>query len=486
MSLQHSDAVPSETAVAQPDVSKKRSLIASTVGNILEWYEWSAYAVFAPFIAAAMFNPADRVSALLSTLAVFAVGFLMRPLGGIVFGRVADRRGRKFVLITTMLMMAGGSLLIGLMPSYADVGVWASVILLLARIAQGFAHGGESATANSYVAEIAPPNRRGLWGSIVFVAIFAGSVLAYTVGGTVTAVLEENAVAAWGWRIPFILGAFLALAALYLRKGMEESEVFHEENGNERVIELAPLPRKQIVRAILLMIAMTSGITATHYTWTSYASTYAITQQGMSAGAAYWSSVAAQVIALVSLPFWGRLSDKIGRRPMMIGFAVLMILLQLPLGGRRVGGPRDRRHPGRSALRYPLRELPDPGAHTGHRLRLLGVRGRVRRHGAVPQRPTHRAGRRVDVEHLHHDPVRLHRGGGVAHAGNQGHRPQRRVAIYHFPKSPAPLTPLPSGVPSGTQSTPTGSPERPVGGLLPRRNACVADQFRHGLLRRVS
>lgn len=333
MSLQHSAAVPSETAVAQPGVSKKRSLIASTVGNILEWYEWSAYAVFAPFIAAAMFNPADRVSALLSTLAVFAVGFLMRPLGGIVFGRVADRRGRKFVLITTMLMMAGGSLLIGLMPTYAGVGVWASVILLLARIAQGFAHGGESATANSYVAEIAPPNRRGMWGSIVFVAIFAGSVLAYTVGGTVTAVLEESAVAAWGWRIPFILGAFLALAALYLRKGMEESEVFHEENGGERVIELAPLPRKQIVRAILLMIAMTSGITATHYTWTSYASTYAITQQGMSAGAAYWSSVVAQVIALVSLPFWGRLSDKIGRRPMMIGFAVLMILFQLPLTG---------------------------------------------------------------------------------------------------------------------------------------------------------
>lgn len=331
MSAQYSSVPASGAGVAPAGRSKKRSLAASTVGNILEWYEWSAYAVFAPFIAAAMFNPDDPVSALLSTLAVFAVGFLMRPLGGIVFGRIADKKGRKFVLITTMLMMAAGSLVIGLMPTYATVGVWASVILLLARVGQGFAHGGESATANTYVAEIAPPNRRGMWGSIVFVAIFAGSVLAYTVGGTVTAVLEESQVSAWGWRIPFLLGAFLALAALYLRKGMDESDVFHEENNAAADIKPTPLARKQVVRAILLMIAMTSGITAAHYTWTSYASTYAITQQGMSASAAYWSSVIAQVVALVSLPFWGRLSDKVGRRPMIIGFAAVMILIQLPL-----------------------------------------------------------------------------------------------------------------------------------------------------------
>ncbi|MBO0907772.1 MULTISPECIES: MFS transporter [Arthrobacter] len=331
MSAQYSSIPASGAAIAPAGRSKKRSLAASTVGNILEWYEWSAYAVFAPFIAAAMFNPDDPVSALLSTLAVFAVGFLMRPLGGIVFGRIADKKGRKFVLITTMLMMAGGSLVIGLMPTYATVGVWASIILLLARVSQGFAHGGESATANTYVAEIAPAHRRGMWGSIVFVAIFAGSVLAYTVGGTVTAVLEESEVAAWGWRIPFLLGAFLALAALYLRKGMDESDVFHDEDKAAADSRPTPLARKQVVRAILLMIAMTSGITAAHYTWTSYASTYAITQQGMSASSAYWSSVIAQLIALVSLPFWGRLSDKVGRRPMMIGFAAVMILVQLPL-----------------------------------------------------------------------------------------------------------------------------------------------------------
>ncbi|MET7507045.1 MFS transporter [Streptomyces albidoflavus] len=310
--------------------SRRKSLLASTVGNVLEWYEWSAYAVFAPFIATVMFNPSDPVSALLSTLAVFAVGFLMRPLGGIVFGRVADRRGRKFVLVTTMLMMAGGSLVIGLMPTYASLGAWASLILLLARMTQGLAHGGESATANTYVAEIAPSAHRGLWGSIVFVAIFGGSALAYSVGGAVTSMLSDSAVAAWGWRIPFLLGALLALAALWLRRSMDESEVFADEQSNDHT---QPLPRGQVVRAVLLVITMTSGITAAHYTWTSYVSTYAITRMGMDAGVAYWCSVAAQCVALTTLPLWGRLSDRIGRRPMMIAFAVLMIVLQLPLTG---------------------------------------------------------------------------------------------------------------------------------------------------------
>ena len=307
--------------------SKKKSLLASAVGNVLEWYEWSAYAVFAPIIAAVVFDSSNPVSALLSTLAVFAVGFLMRPLGGIVFGRIADRRGRKFVLVTTMLMMAGGSLVIGIMPTYDSVGIWASVILLAARITQGFAHGGESATAYSYVSEIAPPHRRGMWGSVAFIAIFGGSALAYSVGGGVTSVLSNDAVAEWGWRIPFLIGALLALVALYLRRSMEESEVFDAQAADEG----PRIPRATVVRAVLLMIGMTSGITAAHYTWTSYISTYAITQKDMNPDTAYWMLVVAQLIALVSLPFWGLLSDRIGRRPMLFAFAGLMFVLQFPL-----------------------------------------------------------------------------------------------------------------------------------------------------------
>ena len=322
---------------------KRRSVVASTVGNILEWYEWSAYAVFTPFIAAAMFDSDDPVSAVLATLGVFAVGFLMRPLGGIVFGRIADRRGRKFVLITTMLIMAAGSFLIAVMPGYAQIGAAASFVLLIVRVAQGFAHGGESATANSYIAEIAPAHRRGLWGSIVFVAIFGGSVLAYTVGGAVTNLFPETAVTDWAWRIPFALGALLALVALWMRRGMIESEVFAAEDATlaEAAADTAdPTPalppaldRRRVARSIVLVVLMTAGITAAHYTWSSYASTLAITERGMDPQAAYWATVGAQVIALVSLPFWGALSDRIGRRPVLIGFGVLMAVLQYPLMG---------------------------------------------------------------------------------------------------------------------------------------------------------
>lgn len=304
-----------------------RSLAASTTGQLFEWYEWTAYAVFAPYIAAVMFNNDNPVSALLATFAVFAVGFLMRPLGGIVFGRVADVKGRKFVLITTMLMMAGASLLIGLLPTYGTLGIVASALLLLCRMVQGFAHGGESATAYSYVAEIAPPHRRGMWGSLVFVAIMGGTVIAYGIGGGITAILSESAVGDWGWRVPFLLGAVFALFVLYLRSGMEESDVF--DKAAEAAAESGTVPtfsKGKLAGAIALVVAMVSGITVAHYTWSSYASTFAITQRDMDSQAAFWAIFGSQLIALCTLPLWGLLSDHIGRRPVIFIFGVGTII----------------------------------------------------------------------------------------------------------------------------------------------------------------
>jgi len=304
-----------------------RSLAASTTGQLFEWYEWTTYAVFAPFIAAAMFNNDDPVSALLVTFAVFAVGFLMRPLGGIVFGRIADVKGRKYVLIVTMLMMAAASLMIGLLPTYDTIGITASALLLLCRMVQGFAHGGESATAYSYVAEIAPPHRRGMWGSLVFVAIMGGTVIAYGIGGGISAILSETAVGGWGWRIPFLLGAVFALFVLYLRSGMEESEVFSTAEAAAAGAGATPGPgttfsRGRMARAITLVVAMCSGIAVAHYTWSSYASTFAITQRGMDSGDAFWAIFGSQLISLCTLPLWGLLSDHIGRRPLIFIFAV--------------------------------------------------------------------------------------------------------------------------------------------------------------------
>lgn len=322
----------------------RKSLLASTSGQLLEWFEWSSYAVFTPFIAAAMFNQNDPTSALLATFGVFAIGFLMRPLGGIIFGSIADRKGRKNVLIVTMISMALASVAIGLMPSYDTIGVGASVALLIIRMIQGFAHGGESATANSYIPEIAPRKKRGQWGSLVQVSIYGGSVLAFTLGGVISMVLTESQIADWGWRIPFLLGAGGAVFALYLRRGMEESDAFQEQDNKPPTAtpvardnssdqgKKFPKPRSQKV-AILLVIGMISGQTAAHYVWTSFASTYAITKQGMSYEAAYWVTVVAQLVALVSLPLWGMLSDRIGRKPVMYIFALGIAVLQIPLLG---------------------------------------------------------------------------------------------------------------------------------------------------------
>ena len=329
---QADDSVSSTTG----NRSARRSLFASTVGQLFEWYEWTAYAVFAPYIAAVMFDNSNPVSALLATLAVFAVGFLMRPLGGVVFGRIADVKGRKFVLIVTMLTMATASLAIGLLPSYETVGVLASVLLLLCRMTQGFAHGGESATANSYVAEIAPPHRRGMWGSLVFVAIMGGTVTAYAIGGGITEVLTEDAVGDWGWRLPFLLGAVFALFVLYLRAGMEESDVFDKADEEEIAVakpdSAAPdYTRGHLAKAIALVVMMVSGVTVAHYTWSSYASTYAITQRDMEANTAFWAITVSQLLALLTLPLWGLLSDHIGRRPVVLIFAVGTIITTVPL-----------------------------------------------------------------------------------------------------------------------------------------------------------
>lgn len=330
----------------------RKSLAASVVGQLLEWFEWSSYAVFAPFIAAAMFDQTDPASALLATFGVFAIGFLARPLGGIVFGIIADKKGRKNVLMTTIMMMATASVVIGIMPTYESIGVWASLGLLFIRVIQGFAHGGESATANSYIPEIAPPHKRGMWGSLVYAAIFGGSVIAYTIGGVITTVLTDEQVGSWGWRIPFLLGAVAALIAMIMRRSMQESEAFQavEEptaklpsadetaNSTTRIVhdsegEIITKDRtkRPVWVSILLIIGMVSGVTASHYTWSSYISTYAISQQGMAPQGAYWVTVVAQSLALIALPLWGKLSDKIGRKPVIYIFAVALAATQLPM-----------------------------------------------------------------------------------------------------------------------------------------------------------
>lgn len=310
--------------------NRRRSLASASVGNLLEWYEFSTYAVLSPFIALVLFSPTDPASALLATLGVFAVGFLARPLGGVFFGFVGDRIGRKAVLLITMLIMAGSCLAIGLLPTYAAIGGWASGLLLLFRCIQGFAHGGESATSTTYLAEIAPMGRRGLWGSASGVAIIGGSILAFVISALLATVFGDDAMESWGWRVPFLLGGLLAVVVLWMRRSMTESDVFDEAKAKDETVVTNPAERRKLIIAVIRMIAFTSGVTCVNYVWMSYMSTYAISSQGMGTSAAYWAASIGQLASLIALPFMGALSDRIGRKPMVFAFAVLGLVTTIP------------------------------------------------------------------------------------------------------------------------------------------------------------
>lgn len=223
-----------EGKTAQPSRKDiRKSLIASGVGNLLEWYDWTIYAVASIYIASALFDKADPTSALLNTLAVFAVGFISRPIGGFVFGPLANKYGRKNIMLVTMVMMALASLMIAFIPSYEKIGAWASALLLMARLVQGFAHGGETATSYAYIAEIAPPKRRGLWSSMSFFAVGAGSLVATLFVAILNVIYSEAQMYEWVWRIPFAIGGVLAFFAIYLRRNMLETHI--ESDNNEQV-----------------------------------------------------------------------------------------------------------------------------------------------------------------------------------------------------------------------------------------------------------
>lgn len=332
-----STQVSAPTPGAMSNADRRRSLVATGVGNLLEWFDWAVYAVFATYISGALFDKSDPVSALLGTLAVFAVGFVARPLGGWFFGRLADKKGRKWVLLVTMLTMAGGSLMIALIPSYETIGGFASVLLLLARLIQGFAHGGESTASNVYLPEIAPRKKRALWGSTIGIAMSGGTILATLFGKTLAQQLDPADMASWGWRIPFFFGAALALVVLWLRRNMMESEVHTEHvETNETSLskKTAALPNwsrgKIFSRSVQVFFYM-AGTTLPYYIWSSYAAVYAISQHGMDPAAAFGATLGAMLINIVLTPIMGWVSDKIGRRPPVIFYNLATAALTFPM-----------------------------------------------------------------------------------------------------------------------------------------------------------
>ena len=321
---------------------RRKDLVAVNLGNALEWFDWNIYAIFAPFFAAQFFRSDDPLSSLLSTLAVFAVGFLMRPVGGWLFGRLADEKGRRFSLTLAILLASAGSLMIAVAPTFDSIGVFAGVILLVARLIQGLSHGGETGSAFTYLAEIAPSHRRGLWASTPWLGVAAGTMLATGMGVLLTAILDDAQMAEWGWRVPFAVAALLGLYALYIRRTMTESEVHTAAVTDAADDTGASAPKTQPLgevmrelgrewKPLLQIIGLTiSGVVA-FYTWFIFAPGYAAQQFGMDATASLVAGLLGQAVFLVAIPFMGMLSDRIGRRTVLMIFAAGFALLAFPM-----------------------------------------------------------------------------------------------------------------------------------------------------------
>ncbi|MFJ9175115.1 MFS transporter [Streptomyces sp. NPDC102360] len=312
---------------AAPPTHPVRQLLAASVGNAVEWYDWYAYTFLATYIADQVFpKGADNsLVPLLATFAVFAVGFFMRPVGGLLMGAVADRRGRRAALTVTILLMGGSSLLVGITPTYASVGVLAPVVLVLARLLQGLSVGGEFAASTTFLVESAGPGRRGLFSSFQYVSTSIGQLIASGVAAVLVATLAEGQMDGWGWRVPFLAGAVLSLVGFWIRQGAQETRSeAHERPGLFDAL-------KQYPRQSLLICGITAGGTLAYYTWTSYLPTYAELNTDIDKSQALTAGTISLAFFALLQPVGGMLSDRFGRKPLLLFFGLGFALLSVPL-----------------------------------------------------------------------------------------------------------------------------------------------------------
>ncbi|MFZ4077133.1 MAG: MFS transporter [Legionellaceae bacterium] len=308
-----------------------KSIIRGSIGNLIEWYDWYVYAAFSIYFAKAFFPHGNLTAQLLNTSAIFAVGFFMRPIGGWLIGSYADRNGRKKALIGSVLIMCLGSLIIALTPSYETIGILAPISLVAARLLQGLSVGGEYASSATYLSEMATEGKRGFFSSFQYVTLIAGQLLALLVLIILQQfVLSTEQLENWGWRIPFILGALLSLVALYLRLGMEESASFTQHQRKPRP---EPLIRTlfRYPKEISIVVGLTMGGTLAFYTYSTYMQKYLINSAGMPKDKATLISAATLFVFMLIQPFVGALSDKIGRRPILIAFGLFGAILTVPI-----------------------------------------------------------------------------------------------------------------------------------------------------------
>lgn len=312
-------------------IPRKRlvSIVGGSMGNLVEWYDWFAYASFAIYFAPVFFPKADPTAQLLSTAAIFAVGFVMRPIGAWVMGRFADTRGRKAGLSLSVALMFSGSLLIAIAPTYAVAGLLGPATLLVARMLQGLSLGGEYGASATYLSEMAPKENRGFWASFQYMTLIGGQLCAIFVAVILQAFLTEAELTAWGWRIPFVIGALLALGVYVLRRNLAETPSF-ENQAVDRPVSTAKLLWRDHRRESILVGMLSAGGGLAAYTYTSYMQKFLFNTVGFDKATATYIIAAALIWFTAMQPVFGALADKFGRKPMLLLFGIGGAIVAIP------------------------------------------------------------------------------------------------------------------------------------------------------------
>jgi MHS family alpha-ketoglutarate permease-like MFS transporter len=311
--------------------NRLKSIFGGSIGNLVEWYDWYSYSAFALYFSPIFFPNSNPTAQLLNTAGIFAVGFLMRPIGGWLFGSIADKHGRKKSMALSVLIMAIGSLIIGLTPGYHQIGIAAPLLLLFARLIQGLSTGGEYGTSATYLSEMATKKRRGFYSSFQYVTLIGGQLLALGVQLILQNwLLTPEQLHEWGWRIPFFIGTILSFIALYLRRHIDETTAFKTQNINEEeaggIKALLKFPKE-----VLTVMGLTLGGTIAFYTFSTYMQKFLVNTVHLTKEKSTLLSFASLLVFAIVQPLFGMLSDKIGRKPLLIGFGVLGTLCTYPI-----------------------------------------------------------------------------------------------------------------------------------------------------------
>ena len=310
--------------------SRRNQVLAAFIGNALEWYDFVVFGFLTVIIARLFFPSDNEYSSLLFTTATFGVGFFMRPVGGILLGIYADRRGRKAAMQVIIALMSVALLVITLAPPYAAIGIAAPLLIVFARLLQGFATGGEFAIATSFLVEVAPPHQRGLYGSLQQIGLALAALGGAVAGMFVTTALSPAALDSWGWRVPFALGLLIAPVGIYIARHLEETDEFIATQTSARPPPLIAQLAHQL-RGILVTFGLIIGATISYYVILVYMPTFAQKELHLSLAEAFRVQVMALLCLTVMIPLFGALSDRIGRRPLLIAGAVALLLALYPL-----------------------------------------------------------------------------------------------------------------------------------------------------------